>query len=160
MTRMLTIAASTFTALDLADAAVRSALASGGEFATGAVKFALRVNFVGVARWSVAVTVDIHQGRQLSKERNARIALVNQRLHLLNARAFYKIGDMWIAADEATTAVQVTGEAIAAAAIEFRSTWVSMSEDSVRTGRAVDRLRAERPALLASLKDDLDWSVD
>jgi hypothetical protein len=160
MARMLTIATSTFTAMDLADAAVRSALASGGGFATGAVNFALRVNFVGIARWSVAVTVDIHQEGQLSKERNARIALVNQRLHLLNARAFYKIGDMWIAADDAATAVQVTGEAIAAAALEFRSTWDGMYEDSVRAGRAVDRLRAERPALLASLKDDLDWSVD
>lgn len=160
MTRMLTIATSTFTAIDLADAAVRSALASGGEFATGAVKFALRVNCVGVARWSVAVTVDIHQGRQLSKERNARIALVNQRLHLLNARAFYKIGDMWIAADDAATAVQVTDEAIAAAALEFRSIRDGMYEDLVSTGRAVDSIRAERPALLTRLKDDLDWSVE
>lgn len=60
--RMLTISTGTFTAVDLADAAVRSTITSAGNVADFATKFILRVNFVGIARFAVAVVTDVGMG--------------------------------------------------------------------------------------------------
>ena len=64
--RMLTIAHGTFTAVDLADAAIRGAINSGGQWAVFAKEFLLRVNVVGLGRFAVAVYIDAHMGVQRS----------------------------------------------------------------------------------------------
>ena len=157
--RMLTIATSTFTAIDLVDAAVRAAIESGAQVETPAfwASFVLHVNFVGVVRTSFAIGVDVSQGRKRSKLRNDRIALMNERLHLLDARSFYKLGDVWIAAGEATSEVQVAGQALAAATREFQSIWAGTREISAEIDRDLRRLRAENPELLEQLRKDLEW---
>ncbi|MDR0312342.1 MAG: hypothetical protein LBI14_01960 [Treponema sp.] len=98
--RMLTIATGTFTACDLIDAAIRGALKSGGNPALFAKEFILRVNFVGVGRFAIAVYSDVKMGIQRSKLRNKRIAIYSEQLHLSNAKIFYLQADMWIAAKE------------------------------------------------------------
>jgi hypothetical protein len=65
---MITIASGTFTIVDLADAAIRSALqgstpADPKFWAT----FVLRVNFVGVGRFAIALFTDIRMGVQRQK---------------------------------------------------------------------------------------------
>ena len=79
--RMLTIATGTFTAVDLADAAIRAGLKSGGNFAVFISKLVLRVNFVGVGRFVVAVYVDLSMGSQREQLRDERIALLSEQLH-------------------------------------------------------------------------------
>ena len=59
ITRMLTISTGTFTAIDLADAAIRSAVKSGGVPQQFAANFVLRVNFVGVGRFAVACSSEV-----------------------------------------------------------------------------------------------------
>ena len=59
---MLTIATGTFTAIDLADAAIRSAIKSGGEPMTFLKNFVLLVNFVGVGRFAIAIGQDTLMG--------------------------------------------------------------------------------------------------
>lgn len=53
--RMMTIASGTFTTIDMADAAIRTAIQSGGKW----VQFILRVNFVGVGRFAIACSSEV-----------------------------------------------------------------------------------------------------
>lgn len=57
--RMITISSGTFSAIDLADAAIRGAVKSGGNIEKFGRQFILRVNFVGVGRFAMAVGVDL-----------------------------------------------------------------------------------------------------
>jgi hypothetical protein len=98
--RMLTIATGTFTACDLIDATIRGAIKSGGNPALFAKEFLLRVNFVGVGRFAIAVYSDIKMGVKRSRLRNQRIAIYNEQLHLSNAKIFYLQADMWITAEK------------------------------------------------------------
>lgn len=60
--RMLTISTGTFTVIDMADAAIRFAVKSGGNSAAFAGNFILRVNFVGVGRFAIAFSTDLMMG--------------------------------------------------------------------------------------------------
>ena len=60
--RMITIASGVFTVFDLADAGIRAGVKSGGELVTFAKYFILRVNFVGIGRFTIAVGVDVYMG--------------------------------------------------------------------------------------------------
>ena len=96
--RMMTIASSTFTAVDIADAAIRA-----GGFNAACL---LRVNFVGVGRCVVAIGTDIGMGIKKSKLEKERMLVHAERLHLLNAKIFYKQGEMWIAAESTEKALE------------------------------------------------------
>lgn len=97
--RMLTIATGTFTLIDLCDAAIRGGIKSGGNPAMFAKEFILRVNFVGAGRFAIAVATDVTMGIKQDKLRNERIAILNEQLHLMNAKVYYMQADAWIAAE-------------------------------------------------------------
>lgn len=160
VTRMLTVASSTFTAVDLLDAGIRAAVASGGDSVSFSAQFLLRVNFVGVVRTSVAIGVDVRQGTKRSALRNERIALMNQQLQMLNARASYRVGETWLAAGDATTAVRAAEEAIALAGPAFMETWTGTRETTEKIEQQVSGLRASDPAVLAQALEDLEWGVE
>lgn len=98
--RMLTISTGTFTAVDLADAAIRAGMKSGGDPVTFGTQMVLRVNFVGVGRFAFAVYSDFSMGAQRSELREARIALLSQQLHWANATVAYRQGEAWLAAQQ------------------------------------------------------------
>lgn len=58
--RMMTIASGIFCLVDLGDAAIRSVIQSGGNLPKFFGKFILRVNFVGIGRFVVAVGADLY----------------------------------------------------------------------------------------------------
>ena len=103
--RMLTISSGTFVAVDLADAAIRSAAKSGGEVSLFLTNMILRVNFVGVGRFAIAIYSDAKMGYKRGNLREERIKLMNSQIYLKNARMFYKQADMWVEAETATKAV-------------------------------------------------------
>ncbi len=88
--RMMTIASGTFVAVDLADATIRSATKSGG-FVTGFAKnFILRVHFVGLGRFAVAVFSDFRMENKKKKNQYERMRIYNQMLLLSSAKLHYK----------------------------------------------------------------------
>lgn len=99
--RMMTIASGTFTAVDMADAAIRSAAKSEGNGAVFAKEFILRVNFVGVGRFAIAVGADIKMGIDRHRRESERMQLNSEMIMLTNAKVFYKEADMWISAQDA-----------------------------------------------------------
>ena len=103
--RMMTIATGTFTAVDMADAAVRGVIKSGGQPALFLTSFVLHVNFVGIGRFAMAVYSDLRMGAQLQHRHWEKIVAGNERLHLLNAKIFYKQAEVWHQAEATETAV-------------------------------------------------------
>lgn len=99
--RMMTIATGTFTACDLADATIRSGVANG--FVVQNPKFwtdiILRVNFVGVGRFAVAVATDAAMGVKSANRHWDKISAEAEHIHLLNARVQYQMADVWIHVD-------------------------------------------------------------
>ncbi len=95
--RMLTISTGTMTAVDLADAAIRSAIKCGGDPAAFASGFILRINFVGIGRFAIAVVTDIKMGIEREKLVSERIIMLNQRAKLYNAKSYYRQAEMWVA---------------------------------------------------------------
>ena len=93
--RMMTIASGTFTAIDLADAGIQAVIKSGGFNPATLGNFILRVNFVGVGRFAIAVSSDLTMGIKKSKKENERMRL-RRGITTLNAKVFYKEADMWI----------------------------------------------------------------
>lgn len=90
--RMLTIAAGTFTAVDIADAAIRS-----GGFNPACL---LRVNFVGVGRFAIAIVTDVGMGIKRNNLMYERINALSQQMALLNAKVSYKCAEMHLAEQE------------------------------------------------------------
>lgn len=159
ITRMLTIATSTFTAIDLGDAAVRAAISTGGSPAFW-VPFVLRVNFVGVARTTVAIGVDVRRGTKRSRHRNERVELMNERIHLLNARASYKVGDAWIAAEDASHAVELAGKAVSEAGEDFQTFWADTRDEVASAEPSIGEIRERDPRLLEELSKTMVWGRD
>ena len=102
--RMLTISTGTFTAVDLADAAIR-AVATAGATPAALGKFALRVNYVGVGRFVVAVGTDLNMGIKKQAAEKERIAAQSEQIMLLDAKVYYKQAGMWVAAKDAGQAI-------------------------------------------------------
>lgn len=105
--RMMTIETGAFTACDLADAAIRSAIKNGTpqnpRFWNNLV---LRVNFVGIGRFAIAVTSDVKMGINRSAAIKERMFLQNQMLMLENAKMLYYQENMWLSAMDAEMAMQ------------------------------------------------------
>jgi len=77
--RMLTVASMTFTVADTADAAVRAALESGGNWVLFAGRFVTRFNYIGAGRAAVAVVKEISNERKEAE-------LIHEKLILTEAK--------------------------------------------------------------------------
>ena len=104
--RMMTIASGTFMAVDMADAAIQSAIKSGGITPAFASNMVLRVSFVGVGRFTVALGTDSVMGISKNVHRNKRLQVVNEIIVLNNAKVYYKQAEMWIEAENTEKAIE------------------------------------------------------
>lgn len=154
--RMLTIATGTFTAVDLADAAIHAGLKSGGvNGAAFATQLLLRVNFVGGARFAVAVYTDASMGHRLGRARDERIALLGQQLHLAGASVAYRQADAWLSAKQAEATLQ-QAEQMMLEAVRLAATARRENRDSLRRiSEACSDIETRNPGLLASIQRTL-----
>lgn len=106
ITRMITIASGTFVVIDTADAAIRAALKTGGEPTNFSKAMALRVNFVGIGRFVIAIGDDLYMGYKCNKLRNERMYRQTEQVMLSSARLYYKQTGMWIAAKDTEEAIK------------------------------------------------------
>lgn len=149
--RMLTISTGTFTAFDVADAAIRS-----GGFNAACV---LRINFVGVGRFAIAIGSDISMGVKKSKRENERMLLRGEQLELLNAKLFYKEADMWIEAENTDKALKEAVVMMDKTANEFVDTWEEIKEGSDRRKDYVEKIRNQNKDFADELSDLLEWGI-
>lgn len=149
--RMLTISTCTFTAFDVADAVIRS-----GGFNASCI---LRINFVGVGRFAIALGTDVAMGIKKNKKENERMTLRSEELNLLNAKVFYKQADMWIEAENTEKAIQEAYERMEIAMIEFSDAWEEIASGSESRKRSADAIRENNKDFAKELLDTLEWGI-
>lgn len=106
--RMITISSGVFCAFDITDAAIRSAIKNGGNIYNPKLytDFVLRLNFVGIGRFCLAVGADIGMGVKRSKVIQERQHVMNQWLMLQNAKIYSCQAGMWKEAADAEAAIE------------------------------------------------------
>lgn len=104
--RMITIASGTFTVIDMADAGIRAMISSKGNPALFWSKFLIRVNFVGIGRFTVALATDLYMGHKRKGLIAERMTVRNYLMVATDAKVWYYDTNMWISAQEAGIALR------------------------------------------------------
>ena len=114
--RMMTIATGTFTAIDTLDAVIEGAIsgakAGPGFWAEFGRQVVLRLNFVGIGRFTIALGTDAFMGLRKGKKSRERMLLKAESLCLLEAKMYYGDQLMWTAVQDAGQSVDSLFEAM------------------------------------------------
>lgn len=154
--RMLTIATGTFTVVDMADAAIRSAIKSGFTPAFFA-NFILHVNFVGVGRFVFAVGTDVKMGVKKSGLEQDRRILYNVMLQQNAVKVFYKQAEAWIAAEQAEEAIQELQRQAECSIAEWRESLGGIKKDLDGVAKIdMEKVEKKNPGLRKKLLDMFD----
>lgn len=93
--RMITISSGTFVAIDLADASIRSAI---NPTSVNPVSFfknmLLRVNFVGIGRFAIAIVTDVGMGIKKAKKEREHSRVLDEMIYLSNVKVYYREADL------------------------------------------------------------------
>jgi len=151
--RMLTISSGTFTACDMADAAIRSGVKNGfciqnPKFWTD---FVLRVNFVGIGRFAVAVATDFGMGIKKGAKEVVLTGVRTERNLWQNASVFYRQGNMWIAAENTAYGIECCERAMCLAFEELDRTWSANKKSLDEIEGMVPAINGHNPGLLDQL---------
>lgn len=154
--RMMTISTGTFTAIDMADAAVHAATRS-ADVSTFFSNMLLRVNFVGVGRFAIAVTSDVGMGLSQSVKRSQRIKLQQEQILLLGAKVYYRQAGMWIAAEGTERALEEAYSAMEVSAVAFAKAAADTRASLNRIGEMSSAIQEKNPGLSDDILDILEW---
>lgn len=102
ITRMMTIASGAFCVVDIGDAAIRS----GGHWSA----FLLRVNFVGVFRFTLAVGDEFNYAIKREKWGNEYFKALIERVALFNLKISYQEYGMWLVAKDTLAVIKYTNQ--------------------------------------------------
>lgn len=105
ISHMMLVASGTFVAVDLGDAAIRSAIQSCGSWEKFAAGMLLRINYPGIGRFIVALGVEGHMEFRRSKKRTERTTLMTELLQAQSIKVFNTQKQMWMAAEQAETII-------------------------------------------------------
>lgn len=155
--RMLTIATGTFTLIDLGDAAIRGGIKSGGDPSMFAKEFILRVNFVGVGRFAIAVATDVTMGMKRDKITNERMAILSEQLHLMNAKIFYLQADAWVAAETAEKTINEAVEMMEQTTRISIEAWDANRQSMHNIGEYRHGIEKHNSRLIEDISDILTW---
>lgn len=144
--RMMTVATGTFTAVDMADAAVHAATKS-ADVSTFFTNMILRVNFVGVGRFAVAVASDVGMGVSREVKRSQRIKLQEEQILLLQAKVYYKQAEVWMAVESSAEALDELYEVMRESAKALAEAQQETSASLDNIGKMVPDIRRKNPGL-------------
>lgn len=147
--RMLTISTGVMTAIDLSDAMLRSKGTVAG--------FALRINYVGLGRFSFALTKDCIKGLQKSISIKERIELINERNNLLNKKTYILNEGNRIQLDNNEKEIKQIEDIINNVSPKIRTIHHENNNDLNNISSSVDEIKDKNEDLLDDMKDILDW---
>ena len=156
--RMMTIESGTFTAVDLADAAIRSAIEARPP-TTPAFwsKFVLKVNFVGIGRFAITVGTDVGMGIKRQKLIKERMQYRSEDGMLQVAKLFYMQEGMWIEAADTEKAIDDMCETAQKSIVYFVESCNEISESIENIGYHAKDAEKNNPGLIDEIKDILTW---
>ncbi len=145
--RMMTIATGTFCAVDSLDAAVRGVIsgaqAGAGFWAAFGRQLVLRLNFVGIGRFTIALGNEAFMGLRKGKQMRERMLLKAETLYLHEAKLYYGDKLMWSAAKDAEQSVESLLEAMERVSVQVKEDW-KMAQNSLHEIEEVDVSAIER----------------
>ncbi len=153
--RMLTISTGTFTAIDLGDAAIRSAVKNAGKVGSPSFwkDFILRVNFVGIGRFAITIGTDVGMGIKKSSLENKRMVLMTEQIELLNARVFYYQENMWLQIDATEQSLEDLEKYIEYSSDVFADSYSDIERSIENIGRYIPEMEKKNPGLKEQLLD-------
>lgn len=174
LTRMLTISTGTFMAVDLGDAAVKAFMDAKKTTAAGqpiitslafAGSFLLRINFVGIGRFTMAVVSDVGMGMKVEKVDRERIVVYNQLLATYHAKVAYKQlimleengrmlekeGEMWVTAKDATEAIYECNKTMLWSMKYAEEAWIDIMQNTARMTEYIPKIEDRNPGLMEEL---------
>ena len=153
--RMITISTGVFVALDMADAAIRAAVESKGNSAIFAKNMLLRINFVGIGRFAIAIGTDLYMGEKKEQLRNQRMDLHSKKLLLQNAKICILQKDVWIEAQNTEKAIVLMEKTVSSSVISIGKSMRDIAEElhTISNNKTIEKLNPEvRLNLLDILK--------
>lgn len=157
--RMMTIESGTFTAIDVADAAIRSAIKNGGQVQSPTFwkDFILSVNFVGIGRFAIAVGTDVGMGVKRQRLIKERMQYKAEDGMLQIAKLFYMQEGMWIEAVDTEKAIQELTETTEKTMLYYIESCDDISESIENIGNTAIEAEKKNPGLINEMKDILSW---
>lgn len=155
--RMMTIASGTFVAVDAADAAIRAGLKSGGESTKFFSNMLLRINFVGLGRFVIAIGTDAYMGYKCNKLRNERMYRQSEQIMLSSAKVCYKQADMWVVAKNANEAIEQIEKEGVRAMKYMQETIAEIGDDLSKMGQYVSDIEKFNPGLLNEISNNIKY---
>lgn len=167
--RMMTIATGTLTIIDLADAGVRAVIKSGGFNPEILGNFILRVNFVGVGRFAIAVATDVSMEVKSSSIYKEKLAICIEQIELLNVKVFYlqsnmwksveetaeKTKEMWVLAENVAEAIEEASKAAEKSIGYFAEGMEEMNDNIKKIGNYFLKAEEKNPGLLKEISEEL-----
>lgn len=155
--RMLTISTGTFTAMDLADATIRSAIKSGGNKALFLKEFILKVNFVGVGRFAIAIGTEGVMEYKRNQARNERMQILSEQLHYLNASVYYTQAAMWVAAENTEKTIDEALKKMKETTVYYLDTYEKNAQSMKRMSSFKEGIDRNNPGLIDEIIDFIQW---
>ncbi|MGN1133597.1 MAG: hypothetical protein ACI4RN_03980 [Oscillospiraceae bacterium] len=155
--RMLTISTGTFMTFDMADAAIRSAIKSGGNAVAFAKNFILKINFVGIGRFAIAIGSDVTMGVKRNKLRNERMQVYIEQIALLKAKVYYHTADMWIAAEDTGKSIEEAYNQMKKSIEIFTDSIIEIDENLNKISEYVPNIEDHNPGLIDNICNILKY---
>lgn len=156
--RMITIESGTFTTVDLADAAIRSAIEAGPPLTPAYwSKFILKVNFVGVGRFIIAIGSDVGMGIKRQKLIKKRMQYRSVDNTLQTAKLFYMQEGMWLEAIDTEEAINALQKTTKEAVLYFVESCDEIFNSIDNIGNYVEKAEDFNPGLKKEIEDILIW---
>ena len=154
--RMMTIATGTFTAIDTLDAVIEGAINSKANWLEFGRQVVLRLNFVGIGRFTIALGTDAFMGLRKGKKSRERMLLKAESLYLLEAKMYYGDQLMWTAVKDAEQSVDSLFEAMQKLSTQITED-MKAAQGSIREIENVDisAIDANNKGLTAEILDNL-----
>lgn len=158
--RMMTIASGTFTAFDMADAAIETAVRHPEacvDITSFMSKMILRVNFVGIGRFGVAIVTDASMGVVRGIDVNKRMKLCQEQIEWSEAKLYYKEADMWISAEDTGKAVQEAYETAEKATQYYAESIAEIEDNMAVISEELPEIASSDPEFASDIKNILNW---
>lgn len=158
--RMMTVASGTFTAFDLADAAIETAIKNPEacvDLTSFMSKMILRVNFVGIGRFGVAIVTDASMGVVRGIDVNKRMKLCQEQIEWSEAKVYYKEADMWISAEDTGKAIQEAYDTAEKATQYYAESIADIEENMGVISGELAQVASTDAEFASDIKDILNW---
>ena len=117
----------------------------------------LRVNFVGLGRFAIAISTDCYMGYKRAKLRNERMYRNSEQIILKTAKLYYKQADMWISAKDTQEALIKMEETATETIAFFQESLMEIGQNLETIGTYGTSIENQNPTLLDNLSNLLKY---